>query len=93
MHCAYLPSILLCLLCQLHLILWRHHLSPLHAKGVSLHVVFMVIPLLYNKTLERAAQGRAPMPQRPVEPPPAPLPARGRNRERPLPRTRRSGAG
>jgi NADPH:quinone reductase len=24
-------------------------LSPLHAKGVSLHVVFMIIPLLYNK--------------------------------------------
>ncbi len=34
-------------------------LSPLHAKGVSLHVVFMIIPLLYNKTEERAAQGRA----------------------------------
>lgn len=34
-------------------------LSPLHAKGVSLHVVFMIIPLLYNKPLERAAQGRA----------------------------------
>ncbi len=24
-------------------------LSPLHAKGVSLHVVFMIIPLLYHK--------------------------------------------
>lgn len=34
-------------------------LSPLHAKGVSLHVVFMIIPLLYNKAEERAAQGRA----------------------------------
>ena len=33
-------------------------LSPLHAKGVSLHVVFMIIPLLYNQTGPRAAQGR-----------------------------------
>jgi NADPH2:quinone reductase len=28
-------------------------LSPLHAKGLSLHVVFMIIPLLYNKGRER----------------------------------------
>lgn len=34
-------------------------LSPLHAKGISLHVVFMIIPILYNKKPERAAQGRA----------------------------------
>lgn len=34
-------------------------LSPLHAKGISLHVVFMIIPLLYNQVPERAAQGRA----------------------------------
>lgn len=27
-------------------------LSPLHAKGLSLHVVFMLIPLLYNKGRE-----------------------------------------
>ncbi len=33
-------------------------LSPLHAKGVSLHVVFMIIPLLYNQPGPRAAQGR-----------------------------------
>lgn len=34
-------------------------LSPLHAKGVSLHVVFMVIPLLYKQAAARAAQGEA----------------------------------
>lgn len=34
-------------------------LSPLHAKGVSLHVVFMIIPLLYNQAGPRAAQGAA----------------------------------
>jgi len=34
-------------------------LSPLHAKGVSLHVVFMIIPLLYRQTGPRAAQGAA----------------------------------
>jgi NADPH:quinone reductase len=28
-------------------------LSPLHAKGLTLHVVFMIIPLLYNKGRER----------------------------------------
>lgn len=28
-------------------------LSPLHAKGLSLHVVFMLIPLLYKKGRER----------------------------------------
>lgn len=28
-------------------------LSPLHAKGLSLHVVFMIIPLLYNRGRER----------------------------------------
>ena len=33
-------------------------LSPLHAKGLSLHVVFMVIPLLYNFPGTRAAQGK-----------------------------------
>ncbi len=33
-------------------------LSPLHAKGISLHVVFMIIPLLYNKPGQRAAQGQ-----------------------------------
>lgn len=33
-------------------------LSPLHAKGVSLHVVFMIIPLLYNFPGTRAAQGQ-----------------------------------
>lgn len=33
-------------------------LAPLHAKGVSLHVVFMIIPLLYNQPEPRAAQGR-----------------------------------
>jgi len=31
-------------------------LSPLHAKGLSLHVVFMLIPLLYNKGRERHGQ-------------------------------------
>ena len=33
-------------------------LSPLHAKGLSLHVVFMIIPLLYNQPGPRAAQGK-----------------------------------
>lgn len=33
-------------------------LSPLHAKGVSLHVVFMIIPLLYRQTAARAQQGQ-----------------------------------
>jgi NADPH2:quinone reductase len=33
-------------------------LSPLHAKGISLHVVFMIIPLLYNKPGQRAVQGQ-----------------------------------
>ena len=33
-------------------------LSPLHAKGLSLHVVFMIIPLLYNFPGTRAAQGQ-----------------------------------
>ena len=28
-------------------------LSPLHAKGLSLHVVFMLIPMLYNRGRER----------------------------------------
>ena len=28
-------------------------LSPLHAKGLTLHVVFMIIPLLYNRGRER----------------------------------------
>jgi NADPH:quinone reductase len=31
-------------------------LSPLHAKGLSLHVVFMLIPLLYNRGRERHGQ-------------------------------------
>jgi NADPH2:quinone reductase len=32
-------------------------LSPLHAKGLSLHVVFMLIPMLYNRGNERSRQG------------------------------------
>lgn len=32
-------------------------LSPLHAKGLSLHVVFMLIPLLYNRGRERERHG------------------------------------
>jgi NADPH:quinone reductase len=31
-------------------------LSPLHAKGLSLHVVFMLIPLLYDRGRERHGQ-------------------------------------
>jgi len=34
-------------------------LSPLHAKGLSLHVVFMIIPLLYRQSGPRIAQGQA----------------------------------
>ena len=34
-------------------------LSPLHAKGLSLHVVFMIIPLLYRQPGPRLAQGQA----------------------------------
>jgi len=33
-------------------------LSPLHAKGVSLHVVFMIIPLLYDQDEPRRRQGQ-----------------------------------
>ena len=33
-------------------------LAPLHAKGLSLHVVFMIIPLLYNFPGTRSAQGK-----------------------------------
>ncbi len=33
-------------------------LSPLHAKGLSLHVVFMMIPLLYDQAGPRAGQGQ-----------------------------------
>ncbi len=32
-------------------------LSPLHAKGLSLHVVFMLIPLLYNQARGRERHG------------------------------------
>ena len=33
-------------------------LSPLHAKGLSLHVVFMLIPMLHNRGDERSHHGR-----------------------------------